>query len=267
MSIFYNFKIINYFIRLLVLVKILPSYEYFFESSSYVIDSIKNGLSYKIKKKISFIDISYYKKIIKINSRSYDEILRNKSSISNDYIVFIDGMIFDHRDVIIRSGLPNKKIREKYYFFLRKFLNDLQILYKKKVIICLHPSNNFSEKNNDFKGFKTIKFQTVEYMNKADVIVFHEGSSIIQGLAMKKIINLQGSFLSDYINKRCEMYVQTLNLKKYNLENYKLESKKVLDNDLKKRCDYYDDYIEKNIISEKNITSTQQIINYFNKNK
>ena len=89
-------------------------------------------------------------------------------------------MIFDHRDVIIRSGLPNKKIREKYYFFLRKFLNDLQILYKKKVIICLHPSNNFSEKNNVFKGFKTIKFQTVEYMNKADVIVFHEGSSIIK---------------------------------------------------------------------------------------
>ena len=54
LSIFYNFKIINYFIRLLVLVKILPSYEYFFESSSYVIDSIKNGLSYKIKKKNIF---------------------------------------------------------------------------------------------------------------------------------------------------------------------------------------------------------------------
>ena len=65
---------------------------------------------------------------------------------------------------------------------------------------------------------------------------------------------------------RCEMYVKTLNLKKYNLENYKLEPKNVLDNDLIRRCDYYDDYIERNIVSEKNITSTQQIINYFNKN-
>ena len=265
--IFYNFKIINYFIRFLVLLKILPSYEFFFESSSYVIDSIKNGISYKIKKKISFLDFSYYKKIIKINSRSYDEILRNKSSISNDYIVFIDGMIFDHHDVVIRTGLPNEKLREQYYSVLRKFLNDLQILYEKKVIICLHPSNNFSEKNDDFKGFKIIKFQTVEYINKADVIVFHEGSSIIQGLAMKKkIINLQGSFLSNYINMRCEMYVKALNLKKYNLENYTLETKKVLDSDLIRRCDYYNDYIKKNIISEKNITSTQQIIDYFNKN-
>ena len=55
-------------------------------------------------------------------------------------------------------------------------------------------------------------------------------------------------------------------MKKYNLENYKLEPKNVLDNDLIRRCDYYDDYIERNIVSEKNITSTQQIINYFNKN-
>ena len=265
--IFYNFKIINYSVRILVLLGILPRYEFFFESSSYVINSIKNGISNKIKKRIPFLDFSYYKKIIKINSRSYDELLRNKSSISNDYIVFIDGMIFDHQDVIIRSGLPNEELREKYYSFLRNFLNDLQTLYEKKVIICLHPGNNFSEKNDDFNGFKIIKFQTVEYMTKADVIVFHEGSSIIQGIAMKKkIINLQGSFLSDYINMRCEMYVKTLNLKKYNLENYKLEPKKVLDNDLIKRCNYYDDYIKKNIISEKNITSTQQIINYFNKN-
>ena len=267
MIIFYNFKIINYFVRILVLLSILPKYEFFFESSSYVIDSIKNGISNKIKKRIPFLDFSYYKKIIKINSRSYDEFLRNKSSISNDYIVFIDGMIFDHQDVKIRSGLPSNELREKYYSLLRNFLNDLQALYKKKVIICLHPSNYFSKKNDDFKGFKITKFQTAEYMTKADVIVFHEGSSIIQGIAMKKkIINLQGSFLSDYINMRCEMYVKTLNLKKYNLENYKLEPKKKLDNDLIKRCNYYDDYIKKNIISEKNITSTQQIINYLKKN-
>ncbi len=265
--IFYNVKIVNYFIRFLVLVRILPRYEYFFESSSYVVDSIKNAMSYNIKKKLSFLDFSYYKKIIKINSRSYDEILRNKSSISQDYIVFIDGMIFDHKDVVIRTGSPIEIQRKKYYSCLRKFLNDLQILYQKKVIICLHPGNILSEKNNDFNGFETIKFQTVEFINKADVIVFHEGSSIIQGIAMKKkIINLQASFLSDYINMRCEMYVKTLNLKKYNLENYKLEPKNVLDNDLIRRCDYYDDYIERNIVSEKNITSTQQIINYFNKN-
>ena len=82
----------------------------------------------------------------------------------------------------------------------------------------------------------------------------------------KKIINLQGSFLSDYINMRCEMYVKTLNLKKYNLDNYKLESKVHLDNDLVRRIHNYDDYINKNIISEKNVSSTQQIINYFKKN-
>ena len=61
---------------------------------------------------------------------------------------------------------------------------------KKKVIICLHPGNNLSNNNDDFKGFKTVKYETVEYIRQADLIVFHEGSSIIQGVAMKKIINL-----------------------------------------------------------------------------
>ena len=52
--IFYNFKLTNYFVRFLVLIKILPSYEFFFESSSYVIESIKKGLSNKIKQNFLF---------------------------------------------------------------------------------------------------------------------------------------------------------------------------------------------------------------------
>ena len=141
---FYNVKVINYFIRILVLIKILPKYEFFFESSSYVIESINRGISNKIKKRFPILDFSYYKKIIKINSRSYDEVLKSKSSISNDYIVFIDGMIFDHQDVIMRSGIPSKILRDKYYFLLRKFLNELKKLYNKEVVICLHPGNNIS---------------------------------------------------------------------------------------------------------------------------
>ena len=102
-SIFLKLRFYYYFIRMLILLKIIPKIDYFFESSSYVINSINNGIKKKINNRFKWLDLSYYKNVIKINSRSYDYILKNKSSISEDYIVFIDGMLFEHKDRILKK--------------------------------------------------------------------------------------------------------------------------------------------------------------------
>ena len=70
--------------------------------------------------------------------------------------------------------------------------------------------------------------------------------------------------MGDYINKRCEMYSNLLNLKRYNLEKFSIEKLDVLDANLHERTRSYDNYISENIIYKKNITSSEQIVEYLN---
>ena len=83
---FFRQRFRYYLIRFLTLFNILPSIDYFFESSSFVINSINSGISLKLKKIFPFLNFSYYKNVIKINSRHYSEL--NNSQISEDFIVF-----------------------------------------------------------------------------------------------------------------------------------------------------------------------------------
>ena len=64
--IFNRLRLKYYFFRLFVLVKIFPKIDYFFEASDFVYKSIVNGLSFKLQKKIPFLNISYYKTVLKL---------------------------------------------------------------------------------------------------------------------------------------------------------------------------------------------------------
>lgn len=253
-----------YIIRLLTLINILPSIDYFFESSSFVINSINSGISLKLKKIFPFINLSYYKNVIKINSRHYSK--TNNSQINEDYIVFIDGMLFDHRDTIIRNGKSEPKIRKIYHDNIVKILNNLQKIYKKKVIICLHPSNELALKNSDYDKFECVKYKTDEYIRKAFMVIFHESSSIIQAIMLKKrIICLDGKLLGSFINSRCNLYAEPLKLKKFDVENFYIDNEKMLVKELDNATMNYDDYINQNIVSKKSVLGIDQILEYLNK--
>ncbi len=184
--IFSRLRLKYYFFRILVLINIFPKIDYFFEASDFIYKSIINGLSYKLQKKIHFLNISYYKKVFKINSRSYDNIYYSRYNVSEKYIVFLDGMLFDHQDRILREGHTKKKFRKQYYDKLYDVLKKHEKIFNKKIIVCLHPKNDISKTRGDFKDLKCIKFQTEKYMSQAFLIFFHEGSSIIQGIVQKK---------------------------------------------------------------------------------
>lgn len=181
---FIKSKIEYYLIRILILFSILPKIDFFFEASGHVINSINKGISSRLEKIIPFLKLSYYKKVIKINSKFYKK--QNLDNLTEEYIVFLDGMLFDHEDVIMREGKSFQINRKKYYENINKILNQLSNIYKKPAIICLHPKNNFSIKKNDFPNLKCVKFQTEDYVKKAFIILFHEGSSIIQAILLKK---------------------------------------------------------------------------------
>ena len=253
-----------YIVRFLSLINILPCIDYFFESSSFVINSINNGLSTKLKKIFPFINLSYYKQVIKINSRHYNFL--DKLEITDDYIVFVDGMLFDHRDTIIRKGKSSPDIRKKYHSCIVKILNELEMTFKKKVVVCLHPSNKLATANNDYEKFECVKYKTEEFIRKAFMVVFHEGSSIVQAIMLKKrIICLNGNILGPWLNSRCDLYAVPLKLKKFDVENFFIENDKKLVKELDDATLNYDNYINQNIVAEKFVLGTDQILKYLSK--
>ncbi len=264
-KIFFNLRLSYYITRLSIIFGILPKIDYFFESSSYVINSINNGLSKKIQKKISWLNFSYYKNIIKVNSKFHDDQLNNRFEVTEEYIVFIDGFIFDHKDRIMRDGKIIISDRKKYYQDVNNLLYNLQNMYKKKVIICLHPQNDISIKNKDFENFECVKYKTEEFISKAFMVLYHEGSSVLQAIIQKKkIINLYGNYLGTYINKRCELYSKLIGIKRYDLENYKLDEKENIIDELNARKLNYEKYVKENLVVNPEKTSTEQIINHLN---
>ena len=264
-KIFFNIRFNYYIMRILALFNILPNIDYFFESSSYVINSINGGLSKKIQKKISWLNFSLYKNLIKINSKHHDNLFNNRFEVSEEYIVFVDGFIFDHKDRIMRDGKINIADRNKYFKDVNSLLSNLQTMYEKKVIVCLHPANNIALKNKDYGNFECVKYQTEKFISKAFIVLYHEGSSVIQAILEKKnIINLHGNYLGTYINKRCELYAKLLDIKRYDLENYKLDDKESLIQDLNASKPNYEKYIRENIITDSTKTGIEQIIYHLN---
>ena len=261
-EIFRQVRVKYYFVRLLVFLNILPKIDFFFESSSFVINSINNGMSKKILKYFPRLNLSYYLNVIKINSRHYDSLIENRYENSEEYIVFIDGKIIDHKDTVMRDKISNEN-RQKYFLCINKFLSDLKKLYNKEVIICLHPKNDFSVAEKDFKDFKCVKFETEKFVSRAFLTVFHEGSNIVQAILLKKkIINLYGKLLGGRVNKRCELYTNMFGLKRFDFENYDLTDKNILVEDLNKITYGYDKYIVDNIVFDKSQKGIDQIINY-----
>ncbi len=259
-------RFLYYLNRILILLNVYPKIDFFFESSSFVIDSINKGLSKKLKKFSNKLDITYYKQVIKINSRSWDNHYFQNYKKEEKYIVFAEGMIFDHLDRILREGPVNLEDRKKYYFNIKNFLKDLSKKFNKEVIVCLHPKNNISEKNDDFEGFKCFKYQTDKYINKASIVLFHEGSSVVEAIMLrKKIINLYGKSLGPYVGKRSRLYCDLLDLKRINLDNYEYEKEleKLTLLDLEKRTNNYDNYIKNNIVIDPNTSGTEQIVDFF----
>lgn len=262
-NIFFKLRFNYYINRILVLLRILPKIEYFFESSGFIINSINNGKSNKLKSIFPWINFSYYLNVIRINSRHYDNLFYSKYPISENYIVFVDGAVFDHKDRIMREGKPNPIKRKKYYENLYKILKKLEVYYSKKIVVCLHPKNNTYKLNNDFKDLFCIKYQTEKYISEANIVVFHEGSSIIQAIVQKKkIINLNGSILGDYLQKRSDLYTKELELHQIDIDNSIVESKDNLDVYMGNSIKNYEQYIKNNIINDPAKSGISQIIEY-----
>lgn len=258
---FIKYRLNYYIFRILMILNLFIKIDIQFEASDYIVKNIKKSFSYKLKNKFKNLDISFYKKIVKINSRHYKDFISNKYKVDSKYIVFVDGMPFDHADVLTREGALPAKNRALYYNNLKLLLKKLSKKFKKKVIICLHPKYHQEKINKDFSGFKHFMYRTEEFIAKSSHVIILESSSIVQAVILKKkIITIHGNIIGSHGNRRCLAYAKDLGLNKIDIGNIDSWNLNEIKFNRKKINHFYNRYIKKNIISSKNISAVDQVI-------
>ena len=226
---FFNRKIARYIFKFLTIIDIFPKYDYYLDSSRPTIKNMNSSFIKKIERLCPKIKISFFRKAININSRSYDGLSDKKYSNEKKYLVFVDSF-FEHKDRVIREGSIEKKNIIEYYSILAKFLKKLSKIYDKKVIICSHPSNNSKLFQSYLKNFTIKKGKTHEMIKKSFITLFHESSSIFEAIMLKKkIIILKSDLLGDYLSNRVKGYEKLLNLQSVDINNYHSLKKSKLD--------------------------------------
>ena len=260
-------KLNNFFFRLLFFLHIFPRVEIFFESSQININFLNNYLTKKINKLFPGINLSYYKSIYRINSRSYDELVTKLHLLKQNEIVFLDSG-FDHPDRIDRSGPATEAERKKYYSMIETILLKLKKYFKKEIIFALHPKTDKKIVKKYLKNFKIVKYKTRNHILNAFLVVFHESSSALDSVFLnKKMIVLQSKIMGKYFEIINKIYPKFLGIPAYKMENFiNIKKKKILSDVSKlnpKKIDYIKNYLVKDLRIYKNLQNRD----VFKKNK
>lgn len=78
LRVFFKIKLMNYFHRFMCALNLYPKVHIHFDCDQKRIDLINSSLSKKIDRFIPIINLSYYKKIVRINSKYYSDFIKLK---------------------------------------------------------------------------------------------------------------------------------------------------------------------------------------------
>ena len=258
-----------YFARLFSIFNIIPKIDYYFETSQKRINVIENSFSNKLKNKTkNFIDISYIRKIFRINSTTYDDLLKPASNnkIEKKYIVLVDSG-FDHGDRVTREIITDKSLydanREIYYGNLFKFLKSLEQNINMQIVYCKHPKSFYPE-NGEFKKINdkycNKNYEADDYLYKANIVIFTGGSSMINKAVMfkKKIMLIKSKYIGEYMNSLLLSFLNQVDLYTLDLDSFKTYPE-FLEDTITKKINNYDKFIKEHLVFSENKTSYEQI--------
>ncbi len=181
---------------------------------------------------IGIFNFKFYKKIFPINVRFIEE-MKDKKNIRGNKILFLDSNL-THSDRFFYEGEIGINEKKRYYYLLTKFFYEIQDVLKKKVEIAVHPTTNFNEIKKIFKNFRCEIYNTKDLIKNADILLFHESSSIIDGIIMnKKIISIKVKCMGKYYSFRNSLYDKELKCKNANLDR-KININKLFNSKIKK---------------------------------
>ena len=252
-----------YIFRILTVLKIFPKIDLLFESNTEIIKSLNNGISRKIENFFPFFKITYFRKIIKINSVYFEFLKKKKKIKKKNYIIFVDTPI-NHPDRIERGDSASKKEIIFYYKKLNKVLSHISFTFKKKIIICLHPNNKKEIKY--FKNFQISKKTTMEEIPNCEIAIFSLSSAVLNAVILnKKIINLESSHFGKYLNNFRKKYVDSLKLFSINIDKNINLNKKDCIKKMNYSINHYKNYINSKLCPDGNKPPNSKIIKIIKK--
>ena len=199
-------------IVLLSNLSILPKMEIRFITNTKLIPKNSNKTIYQ--KIFNKLNLGFAKKIILINSRSFDIFKETTLKKNEKYITVLDEQLNNRQWTTQLGRKPFTKAQLKYHYDkLNEKLKFLSFLLKKKVVICIHPSDDLKLKKNYFKSFKVVQYKTREYIYKSFLVLFFESSAIIDAVLLRKKIMTINSNILDSNQKAAGLhYVKNLGI-------------------------------------------------------
>jgi hypothetical protein len=164
-----------------------------------------------LNKLAKIFKLPYAKELIPINSKAYDICKITNIKTENNYISVLDEQLNDPHWTRFRDPIKKKNLDAHYKKF-NLYLKKLSKILKKKVVICIHPNDNFEEKKKIFKSYKVVKYRTREFIYKSFLVVFFESSAIVDAILLNKNITTIHSKILDKNQLYCSMiYVNGVN--------------------------------------------------------
>ena len=261
-----NFKILIFFFtrflprlvtRFLVIIKVFAPIEVRFVSNKLIYNTYKQSL-----KKVFKIP-SYYKEIVLVKSKVFDNFKDYKVKLSEKHILLLD-MQPEYRSMEDIKKLDKKLIND-HYKNLNNLLSDLSKKFKKKVLVSIHPAYDLNKTQDRFKNFKVLKFKTKELIKSAFLVLFFDTSAIVPAFILRKKVVCLRSKLFKGKRYNSDLYKGLLKLKSLRIDKKLSISKVNFLKDLNSRTKFYGKYLNNYTSSNLNLSGTEAIIKFIKK--
>ena len=261
--------LLHKFFILLNLIRLIPKIEIRFMSNGHWINLSQKKQSI-YNKFLRFFNIGYANKLVLINSRAYDLFYKNKFIKREKYIVLLDEPLNDQQYIRLRGPTDKQKIKIHYKNLIEK-LKTISKFYNKKVVICMHPSEDIKLKKKIFSGFLVKKYETKKYIYQSKLVLFFESSAITDAVMLKKkIITLFSNVLDENQISHNMHYVNEIKIPSINIDEsltFDQNDKDKFEYNKKKIDNTYNHYIKKYIAADNSkIPGYIKITNIIKKN-
>lgn len=190
--------------------------------------------------------------ILWLHAWDYDVYLKDKTrpvQIDKNLGVFLDDYFPFHRDFSY-LGIYTPVTPKVYYQLLCNFFDFMENTYNVKIIIAAHPSSNYENHPNYFKGRAVIKGKTAELVRQSGFTMLHSSTSINFAVLFRKPIifittnELQRSWYKQIILSMATLFKkEVINL---DTKPFAIDFAKELTIDEQAYTNYQNTYIKKN---------------------
>tara|TARA_B100000902_G_C27286827_1_gene904913 strand:- start:487 stop:1692 length:1206 start_codon:yes stop_codon:yes gene_type:complete len=262
-SFLYFFKkvIIHRFYIFLAVINIMPKIDIRFVSSKLQKEYFENNKKKIINKFFFNQHFSIYKKLILVNSRSFDIFKKTKIKSNKKLIILLDIKADHETNLLLDRKIINKNKR-LFYKNLNFFLKWCEKKLSSKIVICTHPYYNLSERKKIYKNFKVVQGQTKKYIQKCNSVFFFHSSAITEAFFLKKnIINLETKILGEHWEHSSNIYPKYAGLEKINIDSKSSYQNLNLKKIIKRKSSKYYNFRKNFLIPDGNNSGFKKIYN------